>query len=351
MTTAAPAPVSAAAPGDGGVLVVRPDNMGDVLLSGPAVRAVAASGVPVTMAVSPRGHEAAERLPGVAGVVEVDLPWIAADPGRYDRSSHDRLVDTLASVGASEGIVLTSFHQSALPTAALLRLAGVERLTAVSEDYPGSLLDVRVPPPGRMHEVERMLAVVAAAGHRLPPGDDGRLRIRRRPRAEATRPPGRYVVVHPGASVPARTLPPDAWRAVVAALSAAGRVVVTGAGPDGEIVRAVVDRQSSTVVAAGPTSHEDLVELLAGASAVVVGNTGPAHLAAAVGTPVVSIFPPTVDPVAWHPWGVDHVLLGDLDLECAGCRSRVCPETEQRCLTGVTPDRVVEAVGLVGRPR
>ncbi len=347
MTAPERAPRSAPARPRSGVLVVRPDNMGDVLLAGPAVRAVAASGAAVTMAVSPRGREVACRLPGVASVVEVELPWIAAEPPPYDRAAHERLLEAFTSTGAEEAVVLTSFHQSALPTAALLRLAGVERVTAISEDYPGSLLDVRVAPPGRVHEVERMLAVAEAAGYQLPAEDDGALRIVRR--ADSGAPRGGHVVVHPGASVPARTLAPEVWRQVVTALAVRGPVVVTGAAAEAELVRSVVAGQGPQVRAAGSTSIDELVELLAAARAVVAGNTGPAHLAAAVGTPVVSIFPPTVDPAAWRPWGVPHVLLGDHDVECAGCRARQCPLPKQRCLTGITPEQVVGAVDrLVG---
>jgi ADP-heptose:LPS heptosyltransferase len=59
----------------------------------------------------------------------------------------------------------------------------------------------------------------------------------------------------------------------------------------------------------GRTSFAELAEVLAGADAVVVGNTGPAHLAAAVGTPVVSLYAPTVPAVRWRPWQVPHELL------------------------------------------
>ena len=61
----------------------------------------------------------------------------------------------------------------------------------------------------------------------------------------------------------------------------------------------------------------ELAGVLSGASAVVVGNTGPAHLAAAVGTPVVSIFAPVVPLERWRPWGVPSVVLGDQLAECA----------------------------------
>jgi ADP-heptose:LPS heptosyltransferase len=93
----------------------------------------------------------------------------------------------------------------------------------------------------------------------------------------------------------------------------------------------------------GATSMAELAEVLAGADAVVVGNTGPAHLAAAVGTPVISLFAPTVPPVRWRPWKVPHELLF-VDVPCAGCRARTCPVAGHPCLGGVAPHVVVRAV-------
>ena len=94
----------------------------------------------------------------------------------------------------------------------------------------------------------------------------------------------------------------------------------------------------------GATELAGLAEVLAGADAVVVGNTGPAHLAAAVGTPVVSVYAPTVPASRWRPWRVPHVLLGVQDIPCAGCRSRVCPIPGQPCIGDVEVDEVVAAV-------
>jgi heptosyltransferase-3 len=87
-----------------------------------------------------------------------------------------------------------------------------------------------------------------------------------------------------------------------------------------------------------------LARVLGGAEVVVVGNTGPAHLAAAVGTPVVSLFSPVVPAVRWRPWGVAHELLGDQGAACAGSRARVCPVVGHPCLDGVSVGEVVAAV-------
>ncbi|CAA9223018.1 MAG: Putative transferase, partial [uncultured Corynebacteriales bacterium] len=94
----------------------------------------------------------------------------------------------------------------------------------------------------------------------------------------------------------------------------------------------------------GRTSLAELAGVLAGAGAVVVGNTGPAHLAAAVGTPVVSLFAPVVPAERWAPYGVPTVLLGDQDAPCRASRARECPVPGHPCLDGVTVEDVVAAV-------
>ncbi len=102
---------------------------------------------------------------------------------------------------------------------------------------------------------------------------------------------------------------------------------------------------------AGATDLAGLAGVLADASAVVTGNTGPAHLAAAVGTPVVSLFAPVVSARNWAPWRVPVRLLGDQDVACAGCRARLCPFPGQPCTADVTPADAADAVDAIARQR
>jgi ADP-heptose:LPS heptosyltransferase len=162
-----------------------------------------------------------------------------------------------------------------------------------------------------------------------------------------------YVVVHPGAAAPARAWSPDRHAALVDALVAAGRrVVVTGDASEGPLTSLVAGPKRPGVVdLGGRVDLAGLAEVLAGAEVVVVGNTGPAHLAAAVGTPVVSLFSPVVPAVRWRPWGVAHELLGDQGAPCAGSRARVCPVAGHPCLDGVPVGEVVAAVDRLARTR
>jgi ADP-heptose:LPS heptosyltransferase len=330
------------------VLVARQDSVGDVLLAGPAVRAVAAGAGRVTLLCGPRGREAARLLPGVDEVVVAHASWIDAEPERVTRAKVDALVDRLTDLEIDQALILTSFHQSPLPLALLLRMAGVPAIAAVSVDYPGSLLDVRHRVDEDVHEVERGLSVAATLGYRLPEGDDGRLAVRRDLRAGPPELEGPYVVVHPGASVPARAWAPERHAALVEALVAEGRrVVVTGGTAERPLTARVAGGRVGVADLGGRVDLAGLAEVLAGAEVVVVGNTGPAHLAAAVGTPVVSLFAPVVPAVRWRPWGVRHVLLGDQGAACAGSRARVCPVAGHPCLDEVPVSDVVAAVATL----
>ncbi|WP_176737516.1 HAD-IIIA family hydrolase [Micromonospora citrea] len=335
--------------GVGTVLVVRSDSAGDVLVTGPAVRAVAAGAGRVVMLCGPRGRAAAELLPGVDEVIEHRLPWIDPSPGVVDPVDMRLLVDRLAAVGADEAVVFTSFHQSPLPLALLLRLAGVSRVSAISDDYPGSLLDVRHRVPVGVPEPERALSLAAAAGFALAPDDEPALRLRptQAPPPEAGAPG--YVVVHPGSASQARGCPPELAARIVRALVAAGhRVVVTG-GPDERELTALVAGDTA-VDLGGRTGLAELAATVAGAAAVVVGNTGPAHLAAAQDVPVVSLFAPTVPFGQWGPWRVPTVRLGDADAPCRDTRAARCPVPGHPCLSGIRPEEVVEALRLLGVP-
>jgi ADP-heptose:LPS heptosyltransferase len=327
-------------------LVARQDNAGDVLLTGPAVRAVAAGAERVTFLCGPAGREAAAMLPGVDEIAVQAAEWIAFDPAPVERDAVLRRVDALAALRVDCALVLTSFHQSPLPLALVLRMAGVPRVGAISVEYPGSLLDVRHAVADDVHEAQRGLSLARAMGFAPAPGDDDRLRVCLPD--PVTRVPG-HVVVHPGASVPARAWDPERHAALVAALAGEGRrVTVTGGPGERPLTRRVAGDHATDL--GGRTSLADMAALLAGADCLVAGNTGPAHLAAAVGTPVVSLFAPTVPAERWRPWRVRHELL-HVEVPCAGCRARVCPVEGHPCLDDVPVEAVLAAVARVaGRP-
>ncbi|HEY3468911.1 MAG TPA: glycosyltransferase family 9 protein [Amycolatopsis sp.] len=332
------------------VLVARQDNLGDVLLAGPCVRAVAAHASHVTLLTGPHGRAAGELLPGVDDLLTWRAPWIDPEPPPVTAEDTGAFVDLVRETAPDRALILTSFHQSPLPLALLLRQAGVPWIGAISEDYPGSLLDLRHRVEGDPPEAVRMLSLAEAAGYALPPDDHGAPALRR-PLPDVSRLTGGgpYVVVHPAASVPARQ-PSAAWsHRVVRALATEGhRVLVTGAPSERLLTRGVAG--TSAVDLGGRTSLAELAAVLSGARVVVAPNTGPAHLAAAAGTPVVSLFAPVVPAARWAPYGVPFVLLGDQHAACRDSRARVCPVPGHPCLEGISPAEVCRAVAELAQP-
>jgi ADP-heptose:LPS heptosyltransferase len=326
-------------------LAVRLDNAGDVLLTGPAVRALADGSDEVVALVSPQGEAGARLLPGVDEVWGWRCPWIDASPPPVEAADVEALLSSIRRREFDRVLIFTSFHQSPLPTALLARLAGVPWVGAISNDYPGSLLNLRHRVDDDIPEAERALSLATAAGFGLPPGDDARLRlVSPLPDVTALVPDGPYVVLHPGTSVPARAWPAERYVETCAQLLTSGwSVVVTGA-PDEQPLTAQVVADSGAVDLGGRTTLAQLAAVLAGAEAVVVGNTGPAHLAAAVQTPVVSLFAPTVPAVRWAPYRVPTVLLGDQRAACQNTRATRCPVPGHPCLTSVSAHDVLRSI-------
>ena len=239
--------------------------------------------------------------------------------------------------------MLTSFHQSPLPLALLMRMAGVPWIGAICEDYPGSLLDLRHRVADGLPESERNLSLAGAAGF-LADEMGARLAVRQ-PLPDVTARVGTepYVVFHPGAAVPARRPTATHSRAIVAALLSAGhRVVVTGSADEATLTGFVAGGEANDL--GGRLSIAELAAVLERADVVVAPNTGPAHLAAAVGTPVVSLFAPVVSASQWAPYGVPRVVLGDQQAPCRDTRMRTCTIPGHPCLTSISPSEVVAAV-------
>ncbi len=332
-------------------VVARLDSAGDVLITGPAVRAVAAAHDGVTFLAGPRGRAAAELLSGIDEIIEWQAPWVDFGSPELTATHVASLVKQLRDVAPSRVYIVTSFHQSPLPLALICQMADVPWVGAICEDFPGTLLDLRHHVDEGIPEPERALSLVRSAGCELPWGDDGRLAVRELPPLPAaiveTLGGAPFIVFHPGAAVPARR--PTAARSaqMVAALAAAGhRVVVTGDESERDLTAAVAGTDG--VDLGGRTTLATLGSVFAAARVVVAPNTGPAHLAAAVGAPVVSLFAPVVPASQWIPYGKNVIRLGDQDAPCRATRARSCPVLGHPCLDGITDAELLAAVDRLG---
>lgn len=155
---------------------------------------------------------------------------------------------------------------------------------------------------------------------------------------------GPLVAIHPGATYGnAKRWYPDRFAAVGARLSKerGARLAVIGGKAEIDVATEVARGIGAAATSfAGETSLLRLAALLERASVLVTNDTGPMHLAAAVGTPTVAVFGPT-DPVTTRPYGDRHTVVRHA-VECSPCLLRECP-IDHRCMTRIPADEVYEA--------
>lgn len=342
------------------LLVLRPDNIGDVVMTGPLLRAVrqALPDSRLTLLASPGGAQAAPLLPWLDAVITERVLWqdlghLAFDPGR-ERA----LISRLQQGRFDAAIILTSFSQSPYPPAFIACLAGIPlRLGASKEQEGGLLTDAPPNPPDERHQVERNLQLIEAVGF---PVADRRLSVRipaeaaasaaRRLAAEGLGPDAPFILLCPWASCQARTYFPDRF-AVAArelAVMTGWSVVVAGAPRDGERSEAILSALGMRGInLVGRTSVPELAALVAASHLVLANDSLPMHLADALQTPAVILYSGTELESQWAPRHGPHRLLRR-PTPCSPCYAFTCPYN-LNCLDFSPAVVVAEALSLLAQ--
>jgi len=345
------------------VLCVRLDNMGDVLMTTPAMQALAESvpGRSLTLLTSRASAMLAPHLPMIDDVIAWDAPWVRhAHDGDGMAAAIGEGVAQIAAQSFDAAAIFTVYSQSALPAAMLCGMAGIPLRLAHCRENPYALLtdwvpdtepDTRTDAPPR-HEAQRQLDLVAQVGAVT---GDPRLRflLTDADRAMAggllTDLAGKHraavrVVVHPGATAASRRWPAERFADVARelAIGVGALVLVTGNGGERSLVEEVCRRAGHPAVVpmADRLSIGEMGALLSASDLLVSNNSGPVHMAAALGTPVVDLYALT-NP-QHTPWMVPHRVLFQ-DVPCRYCYKSACPQGHHRCLREVSVLQVVEA--------
>lgn len=323
------------------VLIVRPDGMGDLLLSLPVASQLRqlVPGATIGFLTSPITAPILERHPDVDYVRTARL----TDPLRNLRAAFSGGVDAAVFLKPFRRLMWAAF------------LARVPIRVATGFRWYSLLANRRVfehRSDFMRHESEYNVEMLKGLG--LSPHAVSRptLQVTEEERlAGETRwqgLPRPRVVVHPGGRS-ARRWRSDHFRDLAVQLAQTGYSVAL-TGNDSERIEFERDTLSAVTVPSGINnvmgrlSVRELMAVIANADVVVSGATGPAHLGAAVGTPVVSLFDPRKNnlPVRWKPLGRGLVLRPDVPT-CNKCIGEVCPYWD--CLDRLTIDHVVTAVG------
>jgi ADP-heptose:LPS heptosyltransferase len=301
---------------------VRLDNLGDVLMTTPAIRALkeAVPGRKITLLTSKAGSGAGRLVPEIDQVLTFGVPW-QGSAAAGSREAVQAMIDTLREQSFDAAVIFTVYSQNPLPTAMLLYQAGVPRIAGYCRENPYGLMTDWLPDPEPLsdirHEVTRQLELVRALGAppagehfslHIGPGVTERFTGKLRPLGfDPERP---FLVLHPGVSEDKRQYPvpyfAEAARQLARTLD--HQILLTGVASEKplaeEIGRAV---GPAALDLTGLLDLSALAALIQKADLVIANNTGPVHLAAAVGTPVVVLYALT-NP-QHTPWRVPYRLL------------------------------------------
>lgn len=304
------------------IVCLRPDNLGDVLMTTPALRAVKETlpGCRLTLLTSPAGAAIAAYIPAVDDVIISDVPWVSNDQNQGP-AAITGLVAELKQRQFDAAIVFTVQSQNPLPAAMVCYLAGIPRVLGYCRENPYRLLTDWVPDPevlyATRHEVQRQLDLVAAIGCqtsnqrlavRISPGAGEQARqILRESGVNLDQP---WLLLHAGVSEAKRQYPAEEYIKAARRLQEEQgyQIVLTGNAAERAYVqkiRAGLGEKAYNL--AGQFALELFIGLIAQAPVLVSNNTGPVHIAAAVGTPVVVLYAMT-NP-QHTPWRVANRVL------------------------------------------
>lgn len=358
------------------ILCVRLDTIGDVIMTTPAMRFLKETQADrhLTLMTSQAGAAIAPLVPDLDDLIIYDAPWLKATSPRQNSAPEFNMVERLRQLQFDAAVIFTVYSQNPLPSAFLCYMADIPLRLAHCRENPYQLLThwVKEVEPDQItrHEVQRQLDLVKSIGADVSPTwptsvSDGvpdysqvkeseRMRLqvsaatvervkgilKDQHLGESDRP---WVVIHPGATAASRRYPPESFAIVARQLVVdyGISVVFTGTAPEAPLVESIQQRMgapSHSLVAQLDLS--ELVALLKLTPLLISNNTGPVHIAASVGTPVVDLY--ALTNLQHTPWGIPNRVLFH-DVPCRLCYKSICPQEHHHCLRLVNPDTVVAA--------
>ena len=323
--------------------------LGDVVLTTPLLEALARRHGPVDVVTTPAAAPLVETHPAVRRV-------IVYDKRRADRglSGLVRLAGTLRA----GGYAIAYLPHRSLRTAALARLAGIPRRIGFHDGWPSLYTGVRRRPAGG-HEIDRLLALADERPHHqtapslgVTAGDHAAAeRLLREARVAAP-----FVAIAPGSIWGTKRWP--GYAALAERLAGRAAVVAVGGPEDaalgGAIVAAVRGAGGSAADACGRLGVREAAALIARAAVLITNDSAPLHFAAAMGTPTVAVFGPTVPDFGFGPRGPRDVVVERVGLDCRPCSAhgpRTCPLGHHRCMRDIQVEDVLRAIEETGALR
>jgi ADP-heptose:LPS heptosyltransferase len=304
------------------ILCIRADNMGDVIMTGPAMRALKETfGARITLLTSQAGNLIAPFVPEVDAVLIANLPWVKME-GSMSSGEYDQLVSRLRGFSFDLAVIFTVYSQNPAPAALLCWQAGIPARLAFCRENPYALLTAWAPDKEPYsfirHQVERDLMLVKEIGAvtgnqalQLKFGSAAQKTALEKLTACGVAIHKAWIVLHPGVSEHKREYPVSRWIELGRLLQKelGLQLLITGSNKDKEIAGQIATSLRATASAAvakeqtgsgagvfsiaGLLNIEEFIALLHESLLVISVNTGTVHIAAAVQTPVVVLYAQT----------------------------------------------------------
>ena len=304
------------------LLVIRADNMGDLLLSSPAIEALKAQlACNLTVLTSTKAQGIAQLLPFIDDLMVFDVPWVKLE-GNDDPAAFLSLLTQIKAKAFDACVVFTVYSQNPMPAILLAYLAEIPLRLAYCRENPYHLLSDWVPDPEPFqmikHQVQRDLDLVAAIGIKITEKplqlfvpDRAIKSVFHKMKAtglDIQHHP--FYILHPGVSEAKRRYPKELWIALAQKLLQQQHLplILTGAVTEQKITREIAGMVGEGCFSvAGLLELDEFAALIARAKAVISVNTGTVHLAAALQRPVIVLHAQT-NP-QHSPWMVPHQVL------------------------------------------
>ncbi len=329
------------------ILVIKPSSLGDIIHALPAVGAVRRhfKEAHIAWLVKPAWAQILTEHPFIDEVIAVPFRWRGLPQLR--QAIRQRPFDLVVDL------------QGLFRSAALGYLTGAARRIGLAEAREGApffYTDSVTTPKRVVHAVERCLHVAIALGadpepiqFGLPKTEAATAEVDRFMETAGLSAP--FVLLHPAARWENKRWPPERFAQVGDGLLQAGKVpVFTGGSGDHDAIRQILSimERGGGVNGAGRLSLPGLAELQRRALYFIGNDSGPMHLAAAVGTKVVALFGPT-DPNRVGPYGMGHCVIRKRN-DCIGCHRDACIH-QNRCMKAIQVEDVQTAIGLLDAGR
>ncbi len=348
------------------ILLIRPDHLGDLLLTTPAIRALRRSNLnaEIHALVGPWSADIIASYPEIDQVLTLPFPGFSRNPKKSWRSPYELAINTarhLRRINYTSAIILRPDHWWG---AMIAKLAGIpERIGFNHPDVAPFLTTILK----QQHEH----AVIQNL--RLVENWTGSLQMEQTVYSFPAEPLDQayidgYLVewgigqrqsifcIHPGTGTWVKHWQPEKWANVADILTEQldARVILTGSDNELPLVRQIAAQMKQpAIIMAGDTRIGQLAALFKRAKVVLGPDSGPLHLAVAVDTPTVALFGPA-DPVEFGSWGSPnkHYVLTS-DIACRPCRvldwASDNPEFHP-CLREITVARVLDAARRAANP-